>query len=190
MTLPDLGRALDGLGARARAEGLVDIAIAHHDAPDGRLLLAATDLGLLRLTLPPEDDDDVLARLAGAVSPRILRSPHPVLEDARRELDAYFEGTLRTFTVALDRRLSRGFRLAVLMATSAIPHGTTASYSDVAAAAGNPRAMRAAGTALATNPLPIIVPCHRVLRADGAVGSYLGGTSMKERLLALERARP
>lgn len=188
MTMPELDRAIEGLGARARAEGLVDIAIAHHDAPDGRLLLAATESGLVRIALPGEDEDAVLARLAAAVSPRILRAPHPLLDDARRELDAYFAGALRIFTVALDRRLSRGFRLAVLEATSAIPHGTTASYTQIAAAAGNARAVRAAGTALATNPLPIIVPCHRVLRADGAVGSYLGGTSMKERLLALEGA--
>lgn len=187
MTSPDLDAALAGLGARAHTEGLVDIALAHHDAPDGRLLLAATDAGLLRLALPPEDEDAVLQHLAAAVSPRILRARHPVLEAARRELDAYFAGTLRLFTLALDRRLSRGFRLEVLRATSAIPHGATASYAQVAAAAGNPRAVRAAGTALATNPIPIIVPCHRVLRSDGAVGNYLGGTAMKERLLALER---
>lgn len=176
------------LGARAREEGLLDIAIARHDAPDGPLLLAATEVGLVRVALAPEPEDVVLQRLAEAISPRIMRAPHPTLETARRELDAYFDGALTTFTVPLDRRLSRGFRRAVLDATAAIPYGTTASYAEVAAAAGSPRAVRAAGTALATNPLPIIVPCHRVLRSDGAVGDYLGGTPMKARVLAMEAA--
>jgi methylated-DNA-[protein]-cysteine S-methyltransferase len=176
------------LGVRAIEEGLVDIAIARHDAPDGPLLLAATEVGLVRVALAPEPEDVVLQRLAEAISPRIMRAPHPALETARRELDAYFEGGLTVFTVPLDRRLSRGFRRAVLDATAAIPYGATASYAEVAAAAGNPRAVRAAGTALATNPLPIIVPCHRVLRSDGAVGNYLGGTPMKARILAMEAA--
>ncbi|MFP5451660.1 MAG: methylated-DNA--[protein]-cysteine S-methyltransferase [Thermoleophilia bacterium] len=176
------------LGARAREEGLLDIAIARHDAPDGPLLLAATEVGLVRVALAPEPEDAVLQRLAEAISPRIMRAPHPALETARRELDAYFAGALTTFTVPLDRRLSRGFRRAVLDATAAIPYGATASYAQVAAAAGNPRAARAAGTALATNPLPIIVPCHRVLRSGGEIGDYLGGTPMKEHLLAMEAA--
>lgn len=176
------------LGARARADGLVDVAIARHDGPDGPLLLAATEVGLVRIALAPEPEDEVLGRLADAISPRIMRAPHPALDAARRELDAYFRGALTTFTVPLDRRLSRGFRRAVLDATAAIPYGATATYAQVAAAAGSPRAVRAAGSALATNPLPIIVPCHRVLRSDGAVGAYLGGTPMKERILAMEAA--
>ena len=184
----DFTVARDRLARRAQREGLLDVALAEYDAPDGRLLLAATDAGLVRLALPLEDEDGVLERLAVAISPRLMRAGHPALDAARRELDDYFAGTLTTFTVPLDRRLSRGFRLAVLEATAAIPYGHTASYSEVAASAGNPRAVRAAGTALATNPIPIIVPCHRVLRADGTVGQYLGGGDMKSRLLELEGA--
>lgn len=189
-TAPDTGFAPvhARLGARARAEGLVDVAIARHDGPDGPLLLAATEVGLVRIALAPEPEDEVLGRLADAISPRIVRAPHPALDAARAELDAYFRGALTTFTVPLDRRLSHGFRRAVLDATAAIPYGATATYAQVAAAAGSPRAVRAAGSALATNPLPIIVPCHRVLRADGTVGAYLGGTTMKERILAMEAA--
>jgi methylated-DNA-[protein]-cysteine S-methyltransferase len=187
---PDTGFAAvhARLGARARDEGLLDVAVARHDAPGGPLLLAATEVGLVRVALAAEPEDEVLQRLADAISPRIMRAPHPALETARRELDAYFAGALTVFTVPLDRRLSRGFRRAVLDATAAIPYGATASYAQVAAAAGNPRAVRAAGTALATNPLPIIVPCHRVLRSDGTVGNYLGGTPMKRRILTMEAA--
>jgi methylated-DNA-[protein]-cysteine S-methyltransferase len=174
------------MSAGADSRGPVDVAIARHDAPDGRLLLAATDAGLVRLALAVEPEDEVMRRLAGSISLRIRRATHPAIETARRELDAYFAGTLRVFTVPLDRRLSRGFRRTVLDATADIPYGATASYADVASRAGNPRAVRAAGTALATNPLPIIIPCHRVLRSDGTAGDYLGGSAMKERILAME----
>jgi methylated-DNA-[protein]-cysteine S-methyltransferase len=164
------------------------VAVARHDGPEGTLLLAATEVGLVRVALPTEREDDVLERLTAAIGARIVATADPALDTARRELDAYFGGAPTSFTVPLDHRLSRGFRRAVLDATAAIPRGATATYGQVAAAAGSPRAVRAAGSALAGNPLPIIIPCHRVLRSDGAVGAYLGGTAMKRRLLAMEAA--
>src|SRR5690606_30078071 len=119
-------------------------------------------------------------------SPRVLRHPRAAVTLARRQLDEYFSGRRREFDVPLDWRLTAGFRRSVLRATARIPYGRTASYREVATEAGSPRAVRAAGTALATNPLPIVVPCHRVLRSDGAVGQYLGGPEVKVRLLGLE----
>jgi methylated-DNA-[protein]-cysteine S-methyltransferase len=166
----------------------LDIAVGFHDAPQGPLLLAATEIGIVRVALPGADHDEVLEHLAAAVSPRVLHAPHPAVEQARRELDAYFAGRLRAFTVPLDRRLSSGFRRAALDAIAAIPYGATATYAEVAARAGNPRAVRAAGSACATNPIPLIVPCHRVLRSDGTVGGYGGGAEMKRALLDLEGA--
>ena len=175
------------LGARAAAEGLVDVALERHDTPLGALLLGATGEGLVRVALPVEDADAVMEDLARRVSPRVLRAPRAAVTAARRQLDEYFAGSRRAFDLPLDWRLTRGFRREVLRATAAIPYGGTASYREVATRAGRPAAVRAAGTALATNPLPIVVPCHRVLRSDGAVGQYLGGAEMKVRLLDLER---
>jgi methylated-DNA-[protein]-cysteine S-methyltransferase len=176
------------LAARAGAEGLVDVAVEHHDSPLGPLLIGATPAGLVRIGLPAEDEDAVLDELAQRVSARVLRAPSPTVTLARRQLDEYFARRRRGFDVTLDWRLSRGFRRAVLEATARIPYGRTASYTEVAAAAGSPAAVRAAGTALATNPLPIVVPCHRVLRAGGALGRYRGGPEAKARLLDLESA--
>jgi methylated-DNA-[protein]-cysteine S-methyltransferase len=131
--------------------------------------------------------DAVLATLAGAVSPRILRAPAR-LDEVSRQLEEYFAGRRRVFDVPLDLRLARGFRRSVLAHLPAIGYGQTESYAQVAAAAGRPRAVRAAGTACATNPLPVIVPCHRVIRSDGTPGLYVGGPEAKRSLLTLEAA--
>jgi methylated-DNA-[protein]-cysteine S-methyltransferase len=160
--------------------------VALHDSPCGPLLIVVSDTGVVRIGLPTADPDAVLRELAGTVSPR---GADAVLDRTRRELDAYFAGRLRAFTVPLDRRLSAGYRRAVLEVVAAIPYGATATYAEVAMRAGSPRAVRAAGSACATNPIPLIVPCHRVLRSDGTVGGYGGGAGMKRALLALERAR-
>ena len=175
------------LVARADAQGLIDVAVEEHDTPLGRVVLGATPEGVVRLGLPSEDAEEVMGELARLVSPRTLRAARGSLAQARGELDEYFAGRRTGFEVALDWRLTRGFRREVLRATAAIPYGRTASYRDVATRAGSPRAVRAAGTALATNPIPILVPCHRVLRSGGALGSYRGGVEAKARLLALER---
>ncbi len=174
------------LVARADAQGLIDVAVEEHDTPLGRVVLGATAEGVVRLGLPGEDPEEVMAELARLVSPRTLRASRGSLAQARGELDEYFAGRRTGFDVALDWRLTRGFRREVLRATAMIPYGGTASYRDVATRAGSPRAVRAAGTALATNPIPILVPCHRVLRSGGALGSYRGGVEAKARLLALE----
>jgi methylated-DNA-[protein]-cysteine S-methyltransferase len=183
--------ALDRLHARlaagAEAEGVLDIAYRTLDTPLGRLLLAATPAGLLRVAYPNEGHDTVLAELAARVSPRVLAAPRR-LDDVARQLDAYFAHSLRRFDVSLDLRLARGFRREVLGELRRIDYGATASYAVVAAAAGRPRAVRAVGTACATNPLPIVIPCHRVVRSDGAIGAYLGGPEAKRRLLELEAA--
>lgn len=174
------------LTAAAEREGLIDVAVERHDSPLGGLLLAATTEGVARLGLPTEDPDDVLAELAARVSPRVMSASRPVLAEARRELDEYFAGDRKVFAVDLDWRLTAGFRRGVLEATAAIPYGKTGTYTSVATEAGSPAAVRAAGTALATNPIPILIPCHRVLRSDGEIGNYLGGREAKVTLLELE----
>lgn len=181
-------RITAALAARAEDEDLLDVAVERHDSPLGRLLLAATTEGVVRLGLPIEDEDAVLDELARRISGRVLRARRASITAARHELDEYFAGGRRRFDVALDWRLTRGFRRDVLTVTAAIPYGQTASYGQVAARAGSPRAARAAGTALATNPLPILVPCHRVLRSTGVIGPYRGGTEAKRRLLSMEAA--
>ncbi len=181
-------RIRDNLIVRADAEGLIDVAVERHDSPLGTLVLGATVRGLVRVGLPAEDEDAVLEDLARRVSPHVLVAPRGALTQAHRELDEYFDGRRRSFGVSLDWRLTRGFRREVLRATADIPYGQTASYRDMATRAGSPGAVRAAGTALATNPLPIVVPCHRVLRTGGALGSYGGGPAAKAQLLHLEGA--
>jgi methylated-DNA-[protein]-cysteine S-methyltransferase len=178
------------LVVRADAEGLVDVAVERHDSPLGTLLLGATPDGLVRVGLPTEDEDEVFEDLAERVSPRVLHASRSALAKARGQLDEYFAGQRRAFDVPLDWRLTRGFRREVLHATAQIPYGTTVTYRELATRAGRPAAVRAAGTALATNPLPILVPCHRVLRTGGALGSYRGGTEAKAKLLSLEGAVP
>ena len=171
----------------AAAEGTLDLAYATAATPLGQLLLAATDEGLVRVAFEGENHDAVLANLAASVSPRILHAPAR-LEAAARQLDEYFAGRRRSFDLRLDRRLSKGFRAEVLRHLPEIPYGRTESYAQVAAAVGNPKAVRAVGSACATNPLPVVVPCHRVLRSDGAFGGYLGGPEAKAYLLQLEAA--
>jgi methylated-DNA-[protein]-cysteine S-methyltransferase len=177
--------SLDRLADRAATEGLLDVAYATTDSPFGPLVLARTPRGLVRVGLPNQDADELLADLARRVSPRVLEAPAE-LDEARRELDLYFEGKLRDFDLPLDWQLSDGFRLRVQRAIAGIPYGETLSYTEVAARAGNERAVRAAGTACGRNPIPVVVPCHRVLRSGGALGGYGGGLPMKEALLRLE----
>ncbi|GAA1642677.1 methylated-DNA--[protein]-cysteine S-methyltransferase [Georgenia ruanii] len=185
------GADLDRLRARlvdaAATGGVLDVAYRTLDTPVGPLLLAATDRGLVRIAFASEDHDAVLVRLAERISPRILRAPAR-LDDAARQLAEYFAGRRRSFDLPVDLRLAGGFRREVLDQLPHIPFGRTASYAEVAAATGRPRAVRAVGTACATNPVPLVVPCHRVLRSDGALGGYLGGPEVKRRLLQLEGA--
>jgi methylated-DNA-[protein]-cysteine S-methyltransferase len=170
---------------RASEEGLLDVAYTTTDSPFGPLLLARTPRGLVRVGLPNQDADELLEELSARVSPRLLEAPDG-LEQARRELDLYFEGRLDRFDLPLDWSLSAGFRRRVLRAISRIPYGQTRSYAEMASKAGNERAVRAAGSACGANPIPVIVPCHRVLRTGGALGGYGGGLAMKRGLLELE----
>lgn len=176
---------IDKFKQRAAAEGLLDVAYAGTDSPFGPLLLARTERGLVRVGLPNQDPDELLADLAERVSPRVLEAP-AALDEARRELELYFEGKLDRFDLPLDWSLSSGFRLRVQQAIAAIPYGRTVSYTEMAAKAGNQRAVRAAGTACGSNPIPLVVPCHRVLRSGGGLGGYGGGLPMKRALLELE----
>lgn len=180
-----LAQLHDRLAAEAATEHLLDVAYTVVDTPVGPLLLAATEVGLVRVAYASEDHDAVLASLARTVSPRVLRRP-AALEAVARQLDEYFAGRRRTFELPLDLRASHGFRRGVLEHLREIPYGRTESYAAVAAAAGSPRAVRAVGSACATNPLPVVVPCHRVVRSDGGMGGYLGGIATKEYLLDLE----
>jgi methylated-DNA-[protein]-cysteine S-methyltransferase len=177
--------SLQRLADRADAEGLLDVAYTIFDSPFGPLLLAATPRGLVRVSLPEYDPEETLEQLAARISPRVLEAPAR-LDDARRELDLYFEGKLTKFDLPLDWQLTDGFRKRVQQAINRIPYGQTSSYTEVARSAGNERAVRAAGTACGSNPIPIVVPCHRVLRSGGALGGYGGGLPMKEALLKLE----
>jgi methylated-DNA-[protein]-cysteine S-methyltransferase len=178
----DLAAAL----ARADAEGLVDVAYAETDSPIGPLLVAATPAGLVRLAFQRESRDDVLDELAERISPRVLEVPARV-DDIRRELDEYFDGRRDHFELPLDWRLSSGFRRTVLETLYAdVEYGHTVSYLELATMVGNPKASRAVGTAMATNPIPVVVPCHRVLRTGGQLGGYGGGLPAKVALLELE----
>lgn len=184
----ELARLAAGLVAQAEAEGLLDVAYRTLDTPVGTLLLAATSSGLVRIAFEREGLDVVLRDLAGKVSPRILGTPRR-LDESARQLDEYFAGRRTTFDLPIDLRLSAGFRRSVLTYLPAIGYGATASYRSVAAAVRSPKAVRAVGTACATNPLPVVVPCHRVVRSDGQIGAYLGGTETKRRLLDMEARR-
>lgn len=186
-TAEDLGALHARLATTAQAEGLLDIAYRIVDSPVGALLIAATELGLVRVAYASEGHDAVLQSLADRISPRILLAPGR-LDTAARQLDEYFAGKRRDFGVPLDWRLSAGFRNTVLRRLPEIGYGHTASYAAVAKLAGNPNAVRAVGSACATNPLPVVVPCHRVVRSDGAMGGYLGGVEAKRILLTLEAA--
>ncbi len=179
---------LPDLGAAAAEAGLLDVAYAIEDSPVGRLLLAVTRRGLVRLAYLDGEAraDEVLEDLADQISPRVLAAPAR-LDQARRELEEFFAGRRQRFGLALDWRLVRpGFGRRVLQATSRIPYGAVSSYKLVAGQAGSPRAYRAAGTALSGNPIPIVVPCHRVLHSGGGLGGYTGGLDRKTALLSLE----
>jgi len=190
----DFERAKRAFSTRAENEGLVEVAYASVDSPFGEMLVAATDRGVVKLALPSHagselKPDLVLTELAAAVSPRVLEAPTR-LDPVRRELDAYFDGDLKRFDLPVDWRLANGFTDKVLHQVARIPYGRTLSYGEVAAKAGNPRAFRAAGTACGANPVPLIVPCHRVVQASGAPGNYGGGPEMKRALLELEGSLP
>ena len=175
------------LGLAAEAQGLLDIAYTTVDSPVGPLLLAATPQGLVRVAYDVEDHDRVLDALARRLSPRVLRAPRR-LDAAARELEEYFGGRRQAFDLPLDLSLSSGFRQLVQRHLPEIGYGQTRTYGQVAALVGNPKAFRAVGTACATNPLPVVVPCHRVRPADGTAGRYVGGSAAKVTLLALEAA--
>jgi methylated-DNA-[protein]-cysteine S-methyltransferase len=175
------------LARQAADNGLLDIAYRTLDTPVGSLLLAATEKGLLRVAYPIEDHTRILDMLAARISPRILAASVR-LDPVARELDEYFAGRRRAFDVPVDLRLASGFRRQVLTQLTEIGYGETRSYARVAASAGSPRAVRAVGSACATNPLPVIVPCHRVVRSDGSLGGYIGGLDVKRTLLDLEAA--
>ena len=177
----------DRLVERASATGSLDVGYRTVDSPVGRLLLAATDVGLTRVAFETEDHEAVLDSLAARIGSRILRDDKR-FDELARELDDYFAGRRHSFDVPVDLRLSHGFRLEVLRHLREIPYGRTETYAQVAASAGNPRAVRAVGSACATNPVPIVVPCHRVVRSDGGLGGYLGGTATKQLLLDVEAA--
>jgi methylated-DNA-[protein]-cysteine S-methyltransferase len=178
------------LEPRAAAAGLLDVAYVTFDSPAGKLLLAATPRGLVRLAYvdDPADHDRILERLAFTISPRVLASGRR-LDEPRRELEQYFAGARSEFELQLDWQLTRGFGRRVLEATARIPFGSVATYKQVASEAGSPRASRAAGNALGSNPIPIIVPCHRVLHSTGGLGGYTGGLERKRLLLSIEQGQ-
>ncbi|MBA2793945.1 MAG: methylated-DNA--[protein]-cysteine S-methyltransferase [Thermoleophilaceae bacterium] len=195
----ELGRAVGGLSGgpspalmrrlseRFDEEGLLDVAYAQVDSPLGPLTLAASARGLLVVAYPDRPLDTVLEWLAREVSPRVLEAPKR-LDPVRRELDEYFEGRLRKFTTKIDWALTRGFGKKVLQSTARIPYGEVRTYGQVAESAGSARAVRAAGNGLGSNPMPVVVPCHRVVRTGGGLGGYTGGLERKEALLAIESA--
>ena len=184
-------RAFPALRARlaqeAARDGILDVAYRTIDTPVGGLLLAATERGLIRVAYPAQDHDAVLSALASQVSPRVLHAPAR-LDAVAHQLDEYFARTRQSFGLDLDLQLAHGFRRVVLEHLTQIGYGSTASYGDVAAASGSPAAVRAVGTACARNPLPVVIPCHRVVRGDGSIGQYAGGAEAKRALLELEAA--
>jgi methylated-DNA-[protein]-cysteine S-methyltransferase len=184
----DLETTLTRFAERADAEGEVDVAYGTMDAPLGELLVAATEQGVVYVGFDGECDA-TLSALARSVSPRLLRLPRRV-DAARRELDEYFNGERREFTVPLDRSHIGPFCTRVLERTASIPYGEVLAYSEVALEVGAPRAARAVGNALGANPIPVIIPCHRVVRTGGALGGYGGGLERKRLLLELEGALP
>jgi methylated-DNA-[protein]-cysteine S-methyltransferase len=177
------------LAQRAGKASLLDVAYAELDSPIGELIVFVTPRGLLRVKYADEPIEAVLAEVAGRVSPRILRAPRRT-DPVRRELEGYFALRRRRFDLPIDWSLVRGFAGNVLRETARIPFGDVRSYGQVARQVGSPRAARAAGNALGSNPIPIVVPCHRVLHADGGLGGYSGGLDRKRYLLALEGSLP
>jgi methylated-DNA-[protein]-cysteine S-methyltransferase len=176
--LPDLSNA-------AAEAGLLGVAYATLDSPVGTLLVALTPRGLVRVAYVDSGEEQLLAELAARVSPRVIRAPRR-LDEPRRELDQYFAGKRREFELPLDWQLIRGFGRKILSAAARVPYGSVSTYKKLATEAGSPRAARAAGNALGANPLPILVPCHRILHSGGGLGGYTGGLERKRRLLAIE----
>jgi methylated-DNA-[protein]-cysteine S-methyltransferase len=183
----EAGAAARRVSERAAEEGFADISYAPVDSPFGTLHAATTKRGLVRVAFPEESVESVLERLAQRLSPRIVEAPAS-LDPVKRELDEYFAGRRRAFDIPLDWSLIGPFGARVLHVTSEIPYGGVLSYTEVATEAGSPRGSRAAGNALGANPIPIVIPCHRVLRAGGALGGYGGGLERKQWLLELEGA--
>src|SRR5436190_5931389 len=190
---PDVGdaaaRASERAVATARALGLTDVSYAFEPSPVGDLLVAVTPRGLIRIAYNAHERvDDVLEELARRISPRVVEAP-AALDTVRRELDEYFDGKRTGFDIPVDWRLHDGFGRRVLKATARIPFGKVLSYAQIAAKAGSPQAYRAAGNALGSNRMPIVVPCHRVVASGGKIGGYTGGLERKEYLLHLEGVR-
>jgi methylated-DNA-[protein]-cysteine S-methyltransferase len=181
----DSSRAAERFAERAAEKGLVDVAYALVDSPLGTLLAARTRRGLVELAYGGEQPDSLLVELSEKLSPRVLEAPGR-LDDVRRQLEEYFEGRRTDFELPIDWSLSRGFTQRILQATAKVPFGELATYRDMASRAGNERAVRAAGNALGSNNMPIVVPCHRIVRTGGALGGYTGGLERKEYLLRLE----
>jgi methylated-DNA-[protein]-cysteine S-methyltransferase len=183
----DLTRLQAGLAAAAERDDLLDVAYRTVDSPVGALLIAATPAGLVRVAFGNEGHDGVLQSLSDRISPRVLHAPAR-LDGVALQLDEYFAGRRHNFDVPLDWQLSKGFRRVVLEHLAAdIHYGSTASYGTLARLSGSPKAVRAVGTTCATNPIPVVVPCHRVVRSDGTMGGYRGGPAAKRALLDLER---
>jgi methylated-DNA-[protein]-cysteine S-methyltransferase len=187
MAEPGAKRATEEFLASARQKSLIDVRYAQIDSPVGELLVAATNRGLVCVAFPEQAPEEVLDGLARRVSPRVLEAP-ATLDPVRRQLEEYFSGARRDFELDLDWKLISGFARGVLKATAAIPFGSLSTYQAVAANAGSPRGSRAAGNALGSNPIPIVIPCHRVLRSGGQLGGYAGGPDRKRFLLELESA--
>lgn len=185
VTEAELTTLRDRLVETAGHAGLLDIAYRTIDSPIGPLLIATTEAGIVRIAFEREDHDAVLVDLATEISPRILRTPRRT-DQAARQLDDYFHGRRQAFDLDVDIRLVQAFRRKVISALRSTTYGSTVTYASLADAAGSPRAVRAVGSACANNPVPIVVPCHRVTRSDGSIGQYLGGTDAKAFLLSLE----
>jgi methylated-DNA-[protein]-cysteine S-methyltransferase len=184
----DTERLRARLAAAGAERGLLDVAYRTLDSPLGTLLLAATPAGLVTVAYPVQDHDAVLTALAARISPRVIHTGLG-LDETARQIDGYFAGRRHTFDLPIDLQLARGFRRTVLEHLRQVGYGTTTSYAGLAARAGSPGAVRAVGTACATNPLPIVLPCHRVIRSDGSIGRYVGGDAAKTTLLALETSQ-
>jgi methylated-DNA-[protein]-cysteine S-methyltransferase len=185
----DAAALAGALARRADAAHLLDVAYGQLDSPLGELTVFVTPRGLLRVAYENEAPEAVIDEVAARISPRVIRAPSRT-DAARRELDAYFAGRRTSFDLPVDWSLVHGFARGVLRATAGVPFGETSTYGQMALAAGSPRAARAAGNALGSNPIPIVVPCHRVLHADGTLGGYSGGIDRKRILLALEGTLP
>lgn len=185
----DVRAAAIVLAQRATEAGLLDVAYGALDSPLGKLIVAVTPRGVVRIAYEGELEEGVLRELAERVSPRVLRAPERT-DTARRELEGYFAGSVRRFDLPVDWSLVHGFAVGVLQATARVPFGHVATYGEMAASAGSPRAARAAGNALHINPIPIVVPCHRIVPASGGIGGYGGGEDRKRFLLDLEGALP